>query len=314
MDVWASRYYFAAQHLQHSCAGLSWTLPFFHRCGCIFAADHHWALFWGEGDHSHWTGTYVDGLPGSLHVHAERLASCLSTLKGHLHWTFDVSSIFPHEAPCTCGTIALLFLKVFLGLSVPHSPNVILDLRHLLLRSQPAICRSSELLIGLGPYPVEQQLAVLLQTKGFQLPERAAAAVQKLGAAADQAALQQKNPRKDLKLLTTKPGFGFQLVNKDELQQFIAPKAADQHGAVISSKKKQKPRKQERAGPSSRLPDPQQLQILPGHFVHRPGPGGSNVCRCHECSRQCRLLKGGSSPLQHRCVGTSCPGVRGYPC
>jgi hypothetical protein len=234
--------------------------------------------------------------------------------KGHLHWTFDVSSIFPHEAPCTCGTIALLFLKVFLGLSVPHSPNVILDLRHLLLRSQPAICRSSELLIGLGPYPVEQQLAVLLQTKGFQLPERAAAAVQKLGAAADQAALQQKNPRKDLKLLTTKPGFGFQLVNKDELQQFIAPKAADQHGAVISSKKKQKPRKQERAGPSSRLPDPQQLQILPGHFVHRPGPGGSNVCRCHECSRQCRLLKGGSSPLQHRCVGTSCPGVRGYPC
>ena len=146
-------------------------LPFFHRCGCIFAADHHWALFWGEGDHSHWTGTYVDGLPGSLHVHAERLASCLSTLKGHLHWTFDVSSIFPHEAPCTCGTIALLFLKVFLGLSVPHSPNVILDLRHLLLRSQPAICRSSELLIGLGPYPVEQQLAVLLQTKGFQLPK-----------------------------------------------------------------------------------------------------------------------------------------------
>ena len=91
--------------------------------------------------------------------------------------------------------------------------------------------------------------------------------MQKLGAAADQAALQQKNPRKDLKLLTTKPGFGFQLVNKDELQQFIAPKAADQHGAVISSKKKQKPRKQERAGPSSRLPDPQQIQILPGHFV-----------------------------------------------
>jgi hypothetical protein len=104
-------------------------------------------------------------------------------------WTFEESVLIPQRSPHTCGTIAYLTAQALLGLQMSHPPF---------------FCTSSSCsvgpwmdIVGFGPNAVATQLAALLVTKGVpcqQAPDRAEAAIEKLGVTATQAALQNHNP------------------------------------------------------------------------------------------------------------------------
>ena len=235
---------------------------------CIFAAECHWALLWGQTHDNtlHWT--YSDGLSGKLFGAALALADKLSKRLGFSAWTFAERQLLCQLAPHTCGSIALFHLGLWLGLCPFPAEAHILDFHQVAL--QLPVLFHHDFLYGLGPSPVESALAALLATKGVPpqaAGDRATAAIKKLGTAAVQAALQQSNPWKELKLLTTKPGKTFQFVNKAELAQYIEQRATAQHGVNISSKKKKDRKNSAAASSQPCLPDPQLLQVLPGHFV-----------------------------------------------
>ena len=238
-----------------------------NRVLCIFASAGHWAFLGGTVHAHHMQWTYSDGLSDALLPAAWTLAHILSVQLGFRALTFEVSSSLSQSAPHTCGTIALLHACRYLDFHGLVTDEMILGLHshfQSLIPSSSTVPRA----IGLGPQTVDSQLAALLVTKGVPwtaVAERASAAVQKLGQTAVQGALQQANPWAALKGLTTKPGKHFQFVNKDELQTYVAQKAADKHGSQISSRKKQarKP-----AGKPEQLHfDPSALSLLPGHFV-----------------------------------------------
>eukprot|EP00435_Cladocopium_sp_Y103_P041446 s1405_g11.t1 len=234
----------------------------------IFAADNHWALLWGQVCPDGLCWTYFDGLPHRLEVFAHQLALDLAIVLGFSSWTFQHASFFRQVHPYTCGTLALLHLCRCLGFSLDFSAPALLDFHHFLLRRTPACPALS--LIGLGPTATDAQLAALLATKGVPTPQaadRATAAIKKLGLGPIQQALQQSNPWKSLKQLTTKPGQAFQFVTKEELDAYIAQRAADQHGAHISVRKKKDRSHQPKADSRPRMPDPQHLRIQPGDFV-----------------------------------------------
>ena len=127
----------------------------------------------------------LHGLPGSLTVPAHSTASSLSW---HFHLDFRGIGADSTTKP-TCGTIAYLIAQALLGLQMSHPPF---------------FCTSSSCsvgpwmdIVGFGPNPVATQLAALLVTKGVpcqQAPDRAEAAIKKLGVTATQAALQNHNP------------------------------------------------------------------------------------------------------------------------
>ena len=231
---------------------------------CAFVSAAHWALLWGQPSALGFHWIYFDGLPGSQTLSAWQLAGILSHHYGIASWTFTASMLMPQCSTITCGTITYLTARALLGLSWISEPWAVLQLHHQLRH-----LGSAAGLFGLGPNPIATQLAALLATKGVpcqQAPERADAAVRKLGAVAVQSALQSPNPWKDLKQLASKPGCNFQFVLKGELQQYIDQRAADQHGANISSKKKS--RKPASAAPNKPwCPDPSHLQLQAGLFV-----------------------------------------------
>eukprot|EP00435_Cladocopium_sp_Y103_P055969 s825_g18.t1 len=235
-----------------------------HGICCIFAAAGHWALLFGVLLDFHITWIYSDGLPGHLRQPALNLAHQLTGAFGlhfmdfqELHWILQL-------APHTCGTVALFHLCGHLGLCGVLTEDMILGLHQRLLHSSA----SPSLVIGLGPQTAETQLAALLTSKGVPwtvVSERATAAISKLGHTAVVNALQQANPWGALKSLASKPGKNFQFVTKDELQAYIATKAADKHGAQISTRKKQS--KKPAATQADLHLDPASLSLLPGHFV-----------------------------------------------
>ena len=146
----------------------------------------------------------------------------------------DFASCSPH-----LWSIALWHVCRHLGFHGLHTDATILGLHECLLGLWTF--GSSPHLHGLGPQTVETQLAALLVTKGVPwtaVSERATAAVHKLNSTSVQRALQQANAWGVLKSFTSKLGKSFQFVTKDELQAHIAQKAADKHGAQISTRKK----------------------------------------------------------------------------
>lgn len=77
------------------------------RIMCIFPAQAHWALLWGQlhVDAIHWL--YCDGLPGRVNAEAMRLAARNSE-ELSLDWSIDPGHLFSQHDDHTCGTIALL--------------------------------------------------------------------------------------------------------------------------------------------------------------------------------------------------------------
>ena len=142
-------------------------------------------------------------------------------------------------APHTCGTIALWHVCRHLGFHGLPTDATILGLHECVLGLWTF--GSSPHLHGLGPQTVETQLTALLVTKGVPwtaVSEQATAVVHTSGSTSVQNALQQANAWGALTSLTSKPGKSVRFVTKDELQAHIAQKAADKHGAHISTRKK----------------------------------------------------------------------------
>ena len=246
--------------------GLLHPMPFATQLACVFAANGHWALLWAFIHHGQFHWTYLDGLPDQLTSAARLLALKITELFDGEFIDFRTDCKLHQRAPTTCGTIALLHVCFQLGLCGLPSDEMILGLHEHLLSL--VLSSDTPRVIGLGPHTVEGQLAALLVTKGVPwtvVSERAAAALLKLGSVAIQNALQQANPWGALKTLASRPGKTFQFVTKDELQAYVAQKAADKHGAQISTKKKQKKKPPQTSGPLQL--DPSALSLLEGHFV-----------------------------------------------
>eukprot|EP00438_Fugacium_kawagutii_P005625 Skav235143 [mRNA] locus=scaffold1072:54894:59036:- [translate_table: standard] len=237
---------------------------------CIFAFNDHWTLLRGLAyeDHIHWC--HCDGLTPDDDAAARKLAFSLSTCLGVTGVKFQSQSLYQQRAPHTCGTIALLHACALLGFHGLFTEEQILDM-HLALRQcswtfEPDL---EPYLHGQGPPDVQTQLATLLVTKGVPGPlasDRAAAAIQKLGVSPVQQALRSQNQWQALKALTTKPGAGFQFVQRDELQAYIDQRARSKHGATVSKQKKDK-KPTRKNGPAPWNLDPSLLDIDPKHFV-----------------------------------------------
>ena len=75
----------------------------------------------------------------------------------------------------------------------------------------------------------------------------------------------QANPWSALKALVNRRGKTFQFFTKDELQAYVAQKAADKHGAQISIKKKHSKKPPQKQTPLQL--HPAALSLLAGHFV-----------------------------------------------
>ena len=230
----------------------------------IFEADGHWALLYGRvlGDGIQWI--YMDGLDFSRKGAAFILAKHLTHAAGLGFVALRCLSIINQVNSSTCGTIAVAHMTLALGLTGTFTPDVIDRLHGLLARRN----RAPSLLIGFGP-DLQARLAALLATKGVPseaAAPRAEAAIKKLGHSSVETAIKQTNPWQALKGLTTKPGHGFQFVQKDELKAFVTAKATSKHGASISSKKKEKKVSRKDSTSTWNL-DPKLLSIDPSHFV-----------------------------------------------
>ena len=84
---------------------------------CVFPAQSHWALLWGQlhVDSIQWL--YCDGLPGRVNTAAMRLAARISE-ELSLNWSIDPGHLFFQQDDHTCGTVALLHVGARLGLSL----------------------------------------------------------------------------------------------------------------------------------------------------------------------------------------------------
>ena len=232
----------------------------------IFQAKGHWGLLRGAvcGDKLSWT--YFDGLRHPLQQQAILLARALTKHFGLSNASWKNASWISQLEPHTCGTIAIGHMAKCLGLEGSFDTDSIGMLHGLFA------CRNHKAswISGLGPAALDLQanLAAVLATKGVPLDSaasRATAAIQRLGATEVEQALQQKNSWQALKGLTTKPGKNFQFVLRTELQANIEAKAANKHGASISSKKKEK-RQPRKDGPAQWNLDPKLLRLDPAHF------------------------------------------------
>lgn len=255
---------------------------------CIFAADGHWALLWGQLLHEHLHWYYCDGIQGRLLTEAQQLAKILS-VELSLDWTFSSFSLHTQDDPFSCGSVALLHVGSLLGLFGRVTTEVVFALHEWILRHAPVISTAPTLtcpgkagsVYGCGPSTsdTQAQLAALLATKGVPLqlaPERASSAIAKLSSTAIQSALSQNNPWQALKALTTKPGQSFQFVLKTELQAFIDSKAASKFGAQLGTSKKKD--KRSRGGGLVPLKlAPADLVIDSSHFVDYEGDAVTQI-------------------------------------
>ena len=242
------------------------------RIMCIFPAQAHWALLWGQlhVDAIHWL--YCDGLPGrESHCKAMRLAARISE-ELSLDWSIDPGHLFSQHDDHTCGTIALLHVGAH-GLFGFPSRATVLDFHSWLLhRPALGLLQTDPWVYGSGPttIDVQAQLAALLATTGVPsalASDRATAAIKKLSAPAIQGALAHANPWQALKALTTKTGNNFQYVLKSELMDFIDSKATAKHGTQIPTQKKRDKKTGKSNAAPPMAPDPSTLQLDPSHFI-----------------------------------------------
>jgi hypothetical protein len=74
---------------------------------CIFPAQAHWALLWGQLNVNVLRWLYCDGLPGHVDMAATELAAWISD-ELSLGWALDPGHLFQQSDDHTCGTVALL--------------------------------------------------------------------------------------------------------------------------------------------------------------------------------------------------------------
>ena len=242
---------------------------------CVFPHASHWVLLFGHLQGTHLSWRYCDGLGDQASSRALQLAALVSD-ELSLDWTFEPWRLIDQRDPHTCGTIALFHAGALLGFFGVPSQQAIFDFHDWLLQRPTLGLLGDPWIYGSGPATGDTQasLAALLATKGVPsmlAADRAAAAIKKLGHQAVTQALSQSNPWQALKALTTRPGHGFQFVQKLELKEYIDAKAQSKHGATLASSKKKdkKPFKSSEHAPVKL--DPATLQLDPTHFVDDEG-------------------------------------------
>ena len=231
---------------------------------CVFPAQNHWALLWGERCANEINWIYLDGLSDHLLDSAGILAGKLNHLFGIQEWSIALSHSLQQSHPHTCGTIALLHVGLCLGLfGIPCDQDV-LALHNWLLTLRATVSFTGH---GLSAAQVEE-LEYLLKTHGVPtsaVSERAKQVITKLGPSAIQDALGAKNKWGYLKALANKPSVSLRLVHADELTKHIDNTAAQKFGAAVPNKNKKKLDKKPAAMHIN--VDPAMLALTPGSFL-----------------------------------------------
>ena len=190
---------------------------------------------------------------------------------------------FPQTFKATCGTVALLHLGAILGLWTPEGTQIPDEwIWHQALTQRFA--RAGTLRAaggkGQGKY-ADRELVWALRDilHGHGVPEdrteeRAHLAIQKIGAAKLQEAVDSRNAWAQLKALGSTPKVNFLWVKPDELDAQIKKKAQSKF-KIQTSQKKQNP-----AGKfqfAAQDLDPSFLKIVPGTFVLEDGSTVSQI-------------------------------------
>eukprot|EP00438_Fugacium_kawagutii_P008487 Skav210939 [mRNA] locus=scaffold713:141408:145823:- [translate_table: standard] len=231
---------------------------------CIFVAEHHWALLWGDLSVDHMFWKYEDGIPHKLLHAAHQLASLISNFLQIPSWTLESGGDIQQVDAVTCGTVALCHAARRFGLfGLPSAEHV--RTLHSWLLAAPSIGS----LHGGGLTPEQKEaLCNLLSEHGvpfLAVEDRAQQAIQKLGPGPIAEALKAKNSWAYLKALASKPSVSLRLVHADELTKHIGNNARQKFGASIPNAKNKK--KQEKKGQTPpALVDPSLLVLTPGSF------------------------------------------------
>ena len=231
----------------------------------------HWVLLRAQIliDGLHWT--IYDGLRHATTQAQSRLMQRVtSTLKTNIA-EIHRHTYIQQQDDYSCGTIVIANFCKSLGLFGEFQNSHIQQLHAHLWRHDHSTGPRAR-----GPQQAETgALAQLLTTKGVpaqHAPERAQAAIQKLGIKAIQNALASKNAWQCLKAEASKPGKAFKFVLPDQLGEYIAQRAQERYGADGQYKQKKKQKHSKPAKPEGQLViDPQLLELLTGHFVDQDG-------------------------------------------
>eukprot|EP00435_Cladocopium_sp_Y103_P034699 s2378_g9.t1 len=233
---------------------------------CIFAAKGHWALLWGQADHSqvHWS--YSDGLPALNRAEAGQLAVSLTVLLDLDQWSLDSWHLIPQHDGHSCGTIALLHACAHSGLFGLPSQEQGSTFHQWILDHLPGL--GTVTAFGLPP-DYQKKLVTLLVQHGVpadRATERANQITQKLGVSAIFAAFVSKTPWASLKAAANKPSVAFRLVQPDELSRHVASTASSTYGARVENAKGKKKKSDKRPAAIPLTLDPDQLALHHTYF------------------------------------------------
>ena len=208
------------------------------RICCIFAANQHWALLWGEKNANEIYWHYCDGIPGFSLCQAGELAGRLNNLLNIQEWEIEPFHQISQTHPHTCGAIAILHAGLCLGLFGAPSDDAVLQLHSWLLNT-PSI----GIIHATGPNEISTRLTAMLVDHGVpaaNAPERASQVLQKLGASAVKEAFDARNSWAYLKALASRPSIGLRLVHADELSKHVENTAKVKFGAAVTNHKLKK--------------------------------------------------------------------------
>ena len=233
----------------------------------VFPFDNHWALLVGLRSGECITWTLLDGLKGRTTAAATYLAECIACqLRCTSEGPYE-HILVPQDDAWTCGTVAVVHLCHFFGLHGVFTRYDVSSLHAWIHEHIPCIGS----LVACGPpgrAEVVASLSTLLHEKGVPGPEarqRAQQTIEKLGFPNVQQAMHSKNAWTKLKAEASRPGVMFRLVLPHELTEHVNAKASDQFGAKLGKKHKKTNDKSQPFNPV--CPDPQLLELFPGHFV-----------------------------------------------
>ena len=243
--------------------------------GNVFSAvviDNHWLLLelTVRGTTlivSSWTGEDLIGKE-ALCAFAARIAATLAVQGFIVHQHFWITQHLPH----TCGALAILHLGCRLKFwSVKQHP----DEQALYIYMRAHHGNGGQLrAFGRTPSSGEQdviwQLRDLLKSKGVddsRTEERALAALNKIGLAKLQDALQSAQPWMALKSLGSAPRVNFMWIKPDELERQIRARATSKFHIGKSNRKATGPKPKV----SPTVLDPELLELIPDTFMTEQG-------------------------------------------
>ena len=245
----------------------------------------HWLVF-----HAKWDGQdglqidFWDGLFDTISADMELFARRLAMATDVKNWNMTVKGKILQTHGNHCGTIALLHLRIIMGLPGCYHEEFAKRWYISLVEKNIAdnaiggsefenLSPSATLkwsLSGKGLNGQQQTLAKLLAEKGVpaEVSEgRAQEVIAKIGTAMVSHALRADNPWQVLKTAANTPSTRMRLITQEEQKAYAEKRAADKFGAQI-----RKPHKKQRSPDTSVLKlDPELLQLDPQHFQDANG-------------------------------------------